>query len=70
MQAYKIETTITEDGKITLPKKYSKIFNHKVEILVLDKESNQVKKIKEIPSYSCGGKIKDFSREELYEPRL
>ena len=38
MQAYKIETTVTRDGKIILPPKLNNIFNHKVEVVVLDKE--------------------------------
>ena len=70
MNAYKIETTITDDGKIILPSDLKNIFNHKVEIVVLDKENKNKKKILNIPSYSCGGKIKDFTRDELYEPRI
>lgn len=70
MYAYKIETTITNDGKIILPSDLQNIFNHKVEIVVLDKEIKNKKNIPEIPSFSCGGKLADFTREELYESRL
>ena len=73
MEAYRIETTISSDGTIVLPHDFNKIFNHKVEILVLDSEisgRNKKRKIVPIPSYECGGKVKDFNRSELYEPRI
>ena len=68
MQAYKIETTVTRDGKIILPPKLNNIFNHKVEVVVLDKEISSNKKSKlNIPTYKCGGKLADFSREEIFK---
>ena len=70
MKAYKVETFITNDGKIILPKNLKEIFNHKVEVVVLDKNIHTNKKITNIPSYSCGGKLNDFSRDDIYEPRL
>ena len=70
MLAYKIETTITDDGKIILPKNLKNIYNHKVEILLLDKEIEKKKKIIHIPTFSCGGKLAEFSRDEIYEARL
>ena len=69
MQAYKIDTTITKDGKIILPYDLHEVFNHKVEIVVLDKRRNQKKK-KNISFgvYSLGGmldkiNIRDFAHE-------
>ena len=70
MNAYKIETTITNDGKIILPSNLKDIFNHEVEIVVLDKEIKNKKKVINIPSFVCGGKLADFTREELYESRI
>ena len=70
MHAYKIETIITNDGKIILPPDLSNIFNHKVEIVVLDKEIKNKRNVIEIPSFHCGGKLANFTREELYEPRI
>ena len=70
MKAYKVITTITEDGRIILPPDLKEIFNHRVELLVLDKEiQNNKQRINKIPSYSCGGKLADISRGDLYEPR-
>ena len=70
MHSYKIETTITQDGKIILPQKLRKIFNHRVEIHVLDKEVKNKKKNLDIPAFSCGGKLTDFTRTELYGTRI
>jgi hypothetical protein len=73
MEAYKLETIISDHGTIVLPSNFNKLFNHKVEILVLDTEKtgqNKKKKKVPIPSYECGGKVKDFTRAELYEPRI
>ena len=71
MQTYKIDTTITKDGKIILPYDLHNVFNHKVEIVLLDKENQKdKKKFFNIPAYKCGGKISDFNRDELYESRI
>jgi hypothetical protein len=72
MEAYKLETTVTDDGKIILPKDFNKIFNRKVEVLLLNTENESQKKPKKlhIHTFKCGGKLKDFTREELYEVRL
>jgi len=70
MQAYKLETTITNDGKIILPVNFKNIYSHKVEILVLDKENYNREKFIDVPAYSCGGKLADFTREDIYEPRI
>jgi hypothetical protein len=73
MEAYKLETTISGDGTIVLPHNFNKLFNHKVEVLVLESEisgKNKKRKRIPIPSYECGGKVRDFTRAELYEPRI
>ena len=71
MNTYKIETTITKDGKIILPPKLHNIFNHKVEVVLLDKDNKKnIKNKLNVPTYKCGGKVADYSREELYKPRL
>ena len=71
MQAYKLETTISNEGKIVLPVFLKKLFNRTVEIIVLDKSTKAEKANSfHIPSYSCGGKVSDFNREELYGSRL
>jgi len=68
MQAYKLETTITNDGKIILPVNFKNIYSHKVEILVLDKEP-QKKKNSALGIYDFGGQldkvnIRDFAHED------
>jgi hypothetical protein len=70
MQAYRIEATITPDGKINLPKNFEKLFNHKVELVLHDKENVLKKNKLNIPILHCGGKVSDFTREELYESRF
>ena len=70
MGIYKLETTITKDGKIILPDSLKEVFNHRVELTLKDKEKSKTKKELEIPTFLCGGKLKDFSREELYENRF
>lgn len=71
MQAYKLETTISNDGKIVLPDFLKKLFNRTVEIIVLEK-SIKAEKLNKliIPAYKCGGKVSDFNREDLYGSRL
>ena len=67
---YKITTTVSSNGMIVLPIDFKDLFNQTIEIVVLQKkEIPNYKKIK-IPTYKCNGKIKDFSREDIYEPRL
>ncbi len=68
MQAYKIETTITKDGKIILPSDLKNIFNHEVEIVVIDK-AHQKRKDLNFGSYNLGGildkvNIRDFAHED------
>jgi hypothetical protein len=68
MQAYKIETTITDDGKIILPPDLKDIFNHNVEIVVLDKDQQKKKNLK-FGVYNLGGildnvNIGDFAHED------
>jgi hypothetical protein len=68
MLAYKIETTITEDGKIILPANLKNIYSHKVEILVLDKEQKKKEKTS-FGVYDLGGKldnvnIRDYAHED------
>lgn len=72
METYRLETTVTKDGKIILPRTFEKMFTHRVEIIIKDKtEKNSEKKLN-IPAYLCGGKAKDtnFSREEIYDYRI
>ena len=69
MNAYKIETTVTDDGKIILPANLKKIFNHKVEVFVLEKSSNNKSKSNTFGVYDFGGKldninIRDFAHED------
>ena len=70
MQAYKIDTTVTKDGKIILPYDLHDIFNHEVEIVVLDKEKEQKKKKNtSFGAYSLGGildkiNIRNFAHED------
>lgn len=71
MQAYKFETIISEDGKIVLPAFLRKLLGRKVEIFLIEKNvKNKIKQKLNIPTYTCGGKIADFNREELYENRI
>lgn len=67
MNAYKIETTITDDGKIILPSKLKKLFNHKVEVLVLEKETSKIKK-STFGVYDFGGQLDEINiRDFAYE---
>ena len=72
METYRLETTVTKDGKIILPRKFEKMFNHHVEVIIRDKRQKKAKKKLDIPTYFCGGKanVTDFSREEIYDYRL
>ena len=72
MKTYRLETTVTEDGRIILPRRYAKMFNHRVELIIKDKNPKNSRKELPIPAYSCGGKLEDtgFSREEIYDYRL
>lgn len=71
MEAYKLETTISNDGKIVLPNFLKKLFNRTVEIIVLEKNTKVEKRNGlSIPAYKCGGKISDFKREDLYGSEL
>ena len=70
MRKYKLKTKITSDGKIILPKDLGEIFNHKVEVFLFDLDKKHKKNEINIPTFSCGGKKKDFNREELYENRI
>jgi len=70
MHAFRIETTITPDGKIILPKDLKVLFNHKVELVLHDKENVQKKNKLNIPILHSGGKVSDFTREELYDSRF
>lgn len=72
MRTYRLETTVTEDGKIILPRSLKKMFAHPVEVIITDKSNKKSKGGQDIPAYSCGGKIRatNFSREEIYDYRL
>jgi hypothetical protein len=70
MQTFRIETTITPDGKIVLPNDMKDIFNHKVDLVLREKDTATRKRKLNIPVLHCGGKVADFSREELYESRF
>lgn len=72
MEAFKLETVVTDDGKIILPKSLNKIFNHKIEVLLLNTEIAEHKEPGKlhIHTFKCGGKIKDFSWEDIYEDRF
>ena len=71
MNNYKINVRITSDGKIILPSFLHKLFNHRVEVVLLDKGEMVNMKLKlGIPHYKCGGKVNDFNREELYNGRF
>ena len=71
MQAYKLEATISNDGKIVLPYFLKILFNKTVEIIFLEK-NKKAKKLNglNIPAFKCGGKVSDFKREDLYGSRL
>ena len=74
MLAYKTDVNINREGeiKIVLPAKFSGLFNRKAEVVVLGNEEKTPKKRSKFhwTSYKCGGKIQDFSREDIYEPRI
>jgi hypothetical protein len=72
METYRLETTVTKDGKIILPKKFAKMFTHRVELIIKDKTEKKSEKKLDIPAYLCGGKVKEtnFSREEIYDYRI
>ena len=71
MQAYKLIATINNDGKIVLPEFLKRLYNKTVEIILLEKshKTNKSNGLK-IPTYTCGGKVSDFNREDLYDSRL
>lgn len=72
MEIYRLETTVTKDGKIILPRNFKKMFTHRVELIIKDKTEKKSKKKLDIPAYLCGGKAKEtnFSREEIYDYRI
>lgn len=67
MATYKIKTTITGDGKIILPANLKNLYNHKVELLLMDK--GRIKEKTEFGLYNLGGQldnvnIRDFAHED------
>ena len=67
MNAYKLKTTITNDGKIILPKNLKEIFNHEVELIVLDKDYQKNNNV-QLGIYNLGGKLDDVNiRDFAYE---
>jgi|GEM_PF-2030087 len=70
MEVYKLDATITRDGKIILPGTFKRMFNHRVEVILKRKDEKVPKKALAIPSFLCGGKLADFDRAELYEDRF
>lgn len=70
MGTYKIETTVTKDGTITLPPELKQMFSHRVEIILKDKGIIKPGRKLKIPTYRSGGKIRDFNRDELYDDVL
>jgi hypothetical protein len=67
METYRLETTVTKDGQIILPRRFEKMFSHHVEVIIKDKSGRKKRASQNIPSYSCGGKANEtnFSREEI-----
>jgi len=72
MGIYRFETTVTKDGRIILPRKFERMFTHRVELVIKDKTEKKPEKKLEIPAYLCDGKVKEtnFSREEIYDYRI
>ena len=70
MQTYKFETTVTKEGRINLPPTFKDVFSRRVEVTLKDKEKTKPRLKLEIPTFLCGGKLRDFKREELYENRF
>ena len=74
MLAYKTDVNINDEGeiKIVLPAKLRDLFNHKAEVVVLGNEETTPKKKTKFhwTTFKCGGKIQDFTREDIYEPRI
>ncbi|HRX49434.1 MAG TPA: hypothetical protein P5120_18070 [Spirochaetota bacterium] len=67
MPTYKIQTTITGDGKIILPANLKNLYNHKVELLLMDK--GDIKEKTEFGIYNLDGRldnvnIRDFAHED------
>ena len=64
MNVYKLDTVVTEDGKIILPSTLKKIFKHQVKILLIDREkqekNNNLKSVKGIlHKYAKSSNIKN-----------
>ncbi|MBP9886276.1 MAG: hypothetical protein KBF93_08255 [Leptospiraceae bacterium] len=68
--AYRIMTTVSSEGMIHLPLDLIELYNHTVEILVIEKKAKPLKGKLHFPTYKCKGKIKEFTREEIYGTRL
>ena len=50
MGTYRLETTVTKDGKIILPQKFAKMFTHRVELIIKDKTEKKSEKKLDPPS--------------------
>lgn len=74
MLAYKTDVEINRNGeiKIVLPENMRRLFNHTVEVVILGKDEALPKKKAKFhwTTFKCGGKLKDFTREDIYEDRF
>lgn len=72
MRTYRLDTTVTKDGAIILPRRFANMFAHQVEVTIKEKNGKEAHKKLDVPVYSCGGKVTDtdFSREEIYDDKL
>lgn len=71
MDVYMIDTVVSDDGKIELPESLKKLFNHRVKVILKSKtDKKKKKKTLNIPTFYCGGKVREFSREDFYDNRF
>lgn len=62
MQAYKLITKISKDGRISLPDKYRNLFNQEVELILINKEETIYDKIESIKAKKG---IKNYTESEI-----
>lgn len=75
MEAYKFQTTVTEDGKIILPREMKNLCAHEVEIILLDLQDksklhfNPVEILSSITNEYNQIEEEDINISEIYKSR-
>ena len=62
MEAYRLIAKVSEDGKISLPEEYNRLFNQEIELILFDKRETIYDKI---DSIKVKKGIKHYTESEI-----